>query len=118
MNALSYFAPSFYLFTVHIAMDAFRQDVLIMLLTDIIPDPYHSEFYNAFVYTMDFIYTILLMSIIFLSLHMNNKDENFIPYIYLVSTIYGVFMLVVMGVLLTDLIRGLISPQNCKLCLI
>jgi len=28
MNALSYFAPAFFMFTVHIAMGAFRIDVL------------------------------------------------------------------------------------------
>ena len=28
MNALAYFAPSLFLFTVHIAMQAFRADVL------------------------------------------------------------------------------------------
>ena len=32
MNALGYFSPALVLFTVHIAMDAFRQDVLPFVL--------------------------------------------------------------------------------------
>jgi len=39
MNSLSYFAPSFFFFTVHIAMEAFRADVLTKVLAGNIPNP-------------------------------------------------------------------------------
>lgn len=112
MNALSYFAPSFFLFTVHIAMEAFRDDVLTKVLANIIVDPNHSEFYNAFVYTMDFFYTLLTASIIFYSLHLPSSHSKFKPLIYSVSTIYGLFMVTVFAVLLVDIIRGLISSSD------
>ncbi len=42
MNSLAYFAPSFFLFTVHIAMDAFKADVLTQLFSGFIGDPNNS----------------------------------------------------------------------------
>lgn len=39
MNALSYLAPAFFLFTVHIAMEAFRADVLPNVFTGLVNDP-------------------------------------------------------------------------------
>ena len=114
MNALSYFAPSFFLFTVHIAMDAFRQDVLTKLLAGVVNDSNNqSQLYNAFVLTMDFIYILLLMTIIFYSLHLTNNHKRFKPYIYGVSTLFGIFMVVVFLVLSVDIFRGLINNDQC-----
>ena len=112
MNSLTYFAPTLFLFTVHIAMEAFRDDVLVKLLAGVISDPNTSEFYNAFVYTMDFIYAMLVGSIIFFSLNLTNSSKVFKPYIYAVSTIFGLFMFCVFGVLIVDVIRGLISNET------
>jgi len=42
MNALSYFAPSFFLFTVHIAMDAFRVDILVHVFGGMVGDANNS----------------------------------------------------------------------------
>lgn len=42
MNSLAYFAPSFFLFTIHIATDAFRTDVLNHALSGFIGDPSNS----------------------------------------------------------------------------
>lgn len=42
MNSLAYFAPSFFLFTVHIAMDAFRADILTTVFSGIIGDAKNS----------------------------------------------------------------------------
>ena len=36
MNALAYFSPSLFLFTVHIAMEAFRADVLVLVLKNVV----------------------------------------------------------------------------------
>jgi hypothetical protein len=114
MNALSYFAPSFFLFTVHIAMDAFRQDVLSKLLTGVINDSNNSsQVYNAFVITIDFIYVMLLTSVVFYSLHLTNNHKRFKPYIYAVSTLFGLFMIIVFIVLAVDVIRGLFDNASC-----
>lgn len=114
MNALSYFAPSFFLFTVDIAMQAFRADVLPNVLGGVITDPNNNQFYNGFVYTIDFIYVIMICSIIFMSLHLTNGNKRFKPYLYAVSTIFGIFSIIVFTVLLVDVIRGLADNSACK----
>lgn len=119
MNGLSYFAPAFFLFTVHIAMDAFRADVLVKVLGGMVADDLaNSQFYNAFVYTMDFIYVLLIMTIVFMSLHLTNRHKRFIPYIYGVSTLFGLFMVCVFVVLVVDILRGLINNETCNYYLI
>jgi len=114
MNSLSYFAPAFFLFTVHIAMEAFRSDVLTKVLNGVVTNPESSQFYNAFVYTMDFIYVLLIMTIVFMSLHLTNRHKRFVPYIYGVSTLFGLFMVCVFIVLVVDIFRGLINNDSCK----
>lgn len=114
MNSLSYFAPSFFLFTVHIAMQAFRADVLTKVLSGSVPDPNNSQFYNGFVYTIDFIYVLLITSIIFFSLHLTNSNKKFKPYIYAVSTLFGFFSMIVFIVLFVDVVRGLQDGAACK----
>ncbi len=118
MNSLSYFSPSFFLFTVHIAMEAFREDVLVKVLGGVVSSPDTSQFYNSFVYTMDFIYVVLIMTIVFYSLHLTNTHKRFKPYIYGISTIFGLFMLAVFIVLAVDIFRGLIDNEACKLSFI
>jgi hypothetical protein len=118
MNSLSYFAPSFFLFTVHIAMDAFRADVLPTVLGGAVSDPNKSPFYNAFVSTMDFIYVMLVGSVIFFSLFLTNSNKKFKPYIYAVSTLFGFFAIAVFVVLVVDVFRGLINNEACTFIII
>ncbi len=54
MNALSYLALAFFLFTVHIAMQAVRADLLPYVFAGLVSYPNENEFYNSFVYTIDF----------------------------------------------------------------
>ena len=110
MNALSYFAPAFFMFTVHIAMGAFRIDVLERYLGATVG----ASVLDFFVFTMDFIYVMMISAIIFYSLHFKSSNKCFIPLIYTVSTIFGIFMLIIMGVLSVDIIRGLIDGSSCK----
>ena len=109
MNALSYFAPPFFLFTVHIAMQAVRADVLPYVFVGLVNDPNNNEFYNGFVYTIDFIYVLLIMSIVFFSLHLTNGNKRYKPYLYAVSTLFGFFSILVFAVLAVDVIRGLVD---------
>ena len=109
MNALSYFAPSFFIFTVHIAMQAFRQDVLNGFILA------STAFLDFFVFTMDMIVVLLIGIVIFYSLHFKNNNKYFKPVIYASSTIFGILMLIVMGVLLVDIIRGLLHGTTCKI---
>jgi branched-subunit amino acid permease len=109
MNALSYFAPALFMFTVHIAIDAFRQDVLQRWLAGTVS----SGVLDWFVYTVDFLYAMMFGTIIFYSLHFKNSTKHFKQYIYVISTVLGILMIIVMGVLLVDVIRGLIDGSTC-----
>ena len=109
---LSFVAPALFLFTVSVAMQAFRADVLTKFFADIIP--YDSEIYNAFVLIMNFFYVLLWLGFILYSIHMNNKNKKFVTYIYGTSTVMGIFSLVVTIVLAVDIIRGLIGQTSCN----
>ena len=92
--------------------------MLTKLLNGVVDNPNSSQFYNAFVFTIDFIYVLLIMTIVFFSLHLNNKDKKFIPYIYGISTIFGLFMVCVFLVLIVDIFRGLFDDTSCNLLFI
>lgn len=118
MNSFAYLAPSLFLFTVDIAMQAFRADILTKVLGGIVPDSSDNQLYNAFVYTIDFIYVLLIISIVFFSLHLTNGNKKFKPYLYAISTIFGMFSVIVFTVLFVDVIRGLVDSSACKYFLI
>ena len=109
---LSFIAPALFLFTVSVAMDAFKADVLTKFFSTIIPQG--SELYSGFVLMVNFIYTVLWLGFILYSIHMNNKNPKFIAYIYATSTIYGILSLIVMIVLTVDIVRGLSGTASCN----
>lgn len=57
---------------------------------------------------------MLVGSMIFFSLHLANRNKRFIPYIYAVSTIFGIFGISVFVVLAVDVIRGLVDNSTCN----
>ena len=61
---------------------------------------------------MDFLYALLMMGVIFNSLHFKNGDKFFKPLIYIVSSLFGLFMLIIMGVLFVDIVRGLMTNST------
>jgi len=96
-------------------MDAFRQDVLSQVLAGVVNDTNNSsQFYNAFVFTIDFIYVLLIMTVVFYSLHLTNNHPRFRRYIYGISTLFGLFMVIVFAVLAVDIFRGLIDNADCN----
>ena len=107
MNALAYFSPAFFLFTVHIAIEAFRVDVLDRWVNASV------ETLDFFVFTIDFLLVLLMGAVVFFSLNFKNNHKYFKPMVYFTSTMFGIFMIIVMGVLGTDIIRGLISGSSC-----
>lgn len=114
MNSFSFFAPSFFLFSIHIAMQAFRVDVLPNLLGGVIPDPNNNQLFKGFVYFIDFIYVLLVMSIILFSLLMKNDKKQFKSCMYLITTLLGMFAIIVFIVLMVDVIRGFLNSSACK----
>jgi hypothetical protein len=88
--------------------------VIIYFLGSLISDPNNSQFYDGFIYTIDFIYVMLILSIVFFSLHLTNSNKKFKPYVYLVSTCFGLFAICVFLVLAVDVIRGLADNGACN----
>lgn len=62
---------------------------------------------------MDFIYVMLMLGLVFKSMHFTHRTERFIPYIYIMSTIMGMFSIAVFIVLFYDMILGIIDSILC-----
>ncbi len=107
MSSLSYFSPSFYLFGLHLAMDALRSELLTLVFGSSVPDLNNSSFYKGFVGTIDFVYVLLIFSAVFFSLYLTNNNKKFRHLIYTISTLLGIFSILVMVILLFDIIKGL-----------
>ena len=115
MNSLAFISPALFLFTIHVAMIAFTSDVLSQLNSAVIPI-FTGEFLNGFVYTIDFIYVMVYLSFIFFSMHLTNKNNKFVPYIYATSSLLGVLSIIIFVILAVDLIRGLIPCEDQNPC--
>lgn len=67
---------------------------------------------------MDFIYVLLIGCILYYSLHLTNNHKNYKPYIYAISTIFGILAISVFVVLVVDVFRGLLDNAACKFIII
>ena len=61
---------------------------------------------------------MLVLSLIFLSMHLTNSNKRYKPYIYAISTLFGLFGIAVFLVLTIDVVRGLADSEQCNPCLI
>jgi hypothetical protein len=102
---LSYFTPAFFWFSIHISMKIFQEYALTKILKGVASSLDQNLVYNSFYYTIDSIYLITICSLVFYSLHLNNNNIKFKPFLYAVSTILGIFSLVILMVLVADIIR-------------
>jgi len=64
---------------------------------------------------MDFIYILIMLGLVFKSIHFTHRTERFIPYVYAASTILGLFSIAVFIVLIVDMITGIIDSIGCFL---
>jgi hypothetical protein len=72
MNMLGYIAPSLFLFTIYIAMQTFKDSILVDILSQFISP--NSQIYDGFVTTINFIYTIMIGGLVFYSMNLTNKN--------------------------------------------
>jgi len=119
VNAVSYFAVSLFLFTVHISMIAFQEDVLSKIINKVVFGLDLSKtILPFFVNTVDFMYAMFIGTVIYNSLHFNYNQKVFKKLIYISSTVLGIFAWIVMIVLLVDIIRGFDSSASCIMLII
>lgn len=71
-----------------------------------------------FVYTIDLIYAMILMAILYYSLTTTSNKPIFKPIIYFTSTVLGLLSLAVFIVFLVDIVRGLTTGTTCNLSII
>lgn len=79
------------------------------------PGPEENTLAGIFVFTVDFIYVMMFLGLVFYSMHLTNRDSKFKAFFYGVSTAYGIFSISVFGVLMYDIINGFITGNGqCK----
>ena len=118
MNMLAYIAPALFLFTIHIAMQAFQSDVIIPTLFDlgIVKSKEMTPINQIFVYLIDFLYVMVFLGLVFFSTHLTNRHPKFKPFIYGSSTLYGIFSLIIIVVFTYDIVRGFLGDDSCNFC--
>jgi hypothetical protein len=61
-----------------------------------------------------FIYALLILAIVFFSLHLDYKAKRFVYYANLVSTLLGVFSFLTFVIFLVQLILGFVGVGDCN----
>ncbi len=110
VNLVSFFSVSLFLFTFQISMRAFYEDVLIHVFSKAFLSKQVIPF---FINTMTYIFVLFVLAMIFLSLNVTYNNKRFKRFIYLSSTIMGIFSLVVMTTLILDFFRASWDTSAC-----
>lgn len=55
---------------------------------------------------MDFLYALMILAIIYFSVHLTHTNKVFIYYIYLFSSIFGIFSILTFIIFFIDIIKG------------
>lgn len=114
MNMLAFISPALFMFTIHVAMFAFRDWLVFGFLSAVNFGNFaNTEFFNSFVYVIDFIYVMLMFGFVFYSMHFTHRHKKFLPFIYGILTIMGIFAIIVLIVLFVDMITGVIETIKC-----
>jgi cellulose synthase/poly-beta-1,6-N-acetylglucosamine synthase-like glycosyltransferase len=111
-NFLVYFAPALLLFTYHLTMTTIEQDYLIDIFATDTRTSLGAVIYATVVNITDFIYAMMVLTIIFYSVHLTHSNKRFIYYIYLFSTIFGLFSLLTFIIFFVDVIKGFAGVNN------
>jgi hypothetical protein len=62
---------------------------------------------------MDFIYIISMLGLVLKSMHFTHRTEQFLPFIYGISTVMGLFSIAVFTVLFIDMAQGIADSIKC-----
>jgi cellulose synthase/poly-beta-1,6-N-acetylglucosamine synthase-like glycosyltransferase len=112
-NTLVYFAPAILLFTFHLTMETIQADYLVSLFAITDSTGIGSIIYATFVNVMDFIYALMFFGVVFYSIHLTHSNKKYIYYVYLVSSVYGLFSVMTFTVIIIDVAKGFAGSDNC-----
>jgi hypothetical protein len=115
---LATFAPALLLFTCHMTTRLIQTEYLGSLLASQTPTSIGNVIYATFVNIVDFFYALMILTIIFFSLHLKSDNKKFIYYIYLISTMMGVFTIVAFILYIVDIVNSFLGTPNRKFQLI
>ena len=62
--------------------------------------------YLSFVYTVMFVYVLLLLSILMKSLYFKSRDNYFYPFAYVASTFLGVTAIIIVLLFFFDVVKN------------
>ena len=92
LNILAFVSPALFLFTSHVAMVAFG--IYVLNGGNFVSNLFYG-WQTIVMYTVDFIYIMLFLTLIFFSMNMTNKNKKFVPYIYITSTMLGLLSITI-----------------------
>lgn len=115
---LSYFAPALLIFVFDFTFEIIQSEFLASLFQNESKKGIGNVIYATITNIVIFLYALLIFAIVFFSLHLDYKSKKFVYYIYLVSTLLGVFSMLTFIVLLVQTILGFVGTGDCILSLI
>jgi hypothetical protein len=111
VNSVTYFAPSFFLITLHISLRAFYTSAFGNLFNS---NFLVTKFLPQFINFMDYTYTIIILSLIYFSITLNYNNKYFKRHIYFASAILGFFGLIVFTIMLLSIFNQSSFLNPCK----
>lgn len=66
---------------------------------------------------IDLVYILLIIGVIFYSISLNYTQKTFKKFLYFASTILGLMSLVISGLLISDIILGLMNVESKLPCI-
>lgn len=114
LKFLSYFAPALLVFVFDFTFEILQSEYLSSVFQNESKKGIGSVIYSTITNIVLFIYALLILAIIFFSLHLDYKSKRFIYYANLVSTLLGVFSFLTFIIFLIQLILGLVGAGDCK----
>lgn len=67
-----------------------------------------------FIQTVDFVYVMFLLAVVYFSLNLTYNQKRFKHLLYFASTVFGILSLIVFAVLVKDLFMGFTKGTTCK----
>lgn len=109
LNILAFVSPALFMFTVHIAMILFKVTVI---SGSFISNYLTGEGGIFLIYTVDFIYLMSFLALIFFSMHLTNRNQKFVPYIYAVATLLGILSIMIFVLLAFEIFSVTEASKN------
>lgn len=118
LKFLSYFAPAILIFALQFATEIVQTEFLASLFATESNNGIGNVLYRTFANIIVFIYSLCILAIFFFSIHLKAKEERYVYYAHLISTILGVFTVIAALVFVVETFKSILKQgDNCTLCI-